>query len=259
MEEIKNKVEETNFANSFELLSSINVNDRVREKIGLKYLSWADAWGVLKKHYPDSSLQVYSRKEKIKETSVLTDEITHMTKTIEMETENEIPYFTDGKTCYVKVGVTIDGVEYIEIYPIMNNKNGSVPISMVTMTDVNKSIQRAFVKACARHGLGLYIYAGEDLPEADRKPPINFAEVEVQVNKYEPIELAEGAFLNMKRLVIEKIQANAYSPEVSSAITSFAGNQLKGKRLSQLDYADENDKVVLQRIDKYLTTVEGLM
>jgi hypothetical protein len=141
----------------------------------------------------------------------------------------------------------------------MNNKNGSVPISMVTMTDVNKSIQRAFVKACARHGLGLYIYAGEDLPEADRKPPINFAEVEAQVNKYEPIELAEGAFLNMKRLVIEKIQAKAYSPEVSGAITSFAGNQLKGKRLSQLDYADENDKVVLQRIDKYLTTVEGLM
>jgi len=47
----------------------------------------------------------------------------------------------------------------------MNNKNQSVSLSLVKMTDVNKALQRAFVKACARHGLGLYIYAGEDLPE----------------------------------------------------------------------------------------------
>jgi hypothetical protein len=87
------------------------------------------------------------------------------------EDANGIPYFTDGKTCWVKTGVTINGLEHIEYLPIMDFKNQSIPLERVTSMDMNKTIQRSLTKACARHGLGLYIYAGEDLPEGAEEQP----------------------------------------------------------------------------------------
>ena len=73
----------------------------------------------------------------------------------------------DGKTCWVKTGVEIAGLEHIEYLPIMDYKNKSISFENVTSFDVNKSIQRSLTKALARHGLGLYLYAGEDLPEIE--------------------------------------------------------------------------------------------
>jgi hypothetical protein len=69
----------------------------------------------------------------------------------------------------VKTGVTINGLEHIEYLPVMDYRNQSIPADKVTSFDVNKAIQRGLTKAAARHGLGLYIYAGEDLPEDERK------------------------------------------------------------------------------------------
>ena len=124
----------------FEVLNSINCNEHTEKKNGLTYLSWAWAWAEVKKAYPDASYTVY-------------------------ENSDGWNYFTDGRTAWVKTGVTIQGLEHIEYLPIMDYKNKSIPIDAVTSFDVNKSIQRSLTKACARHGLGLYIYAGEDLPE----------------------------------------------------------------------------------------------
>ena len=124
----------------FEVLNSINCNEHTEKKNGLTYLSWAWAWAEVKKAYPDASYTVYENSEGWN-------------------------YFTDGRTAWVKTGVTIQGLEHIEYLPIMDYKNKSIPIDAVTSFDVNKSIQRSLTKACARHGLGLYIYAGEDLPE----------------------------------------------------------------------------------------------
>lgn len=123
----------------FKTLNDINVNEKIEEKNGLKYLSWAYAWGILKEYYPDSSFRIY-------------------------ENEKGWNYHTDGKTAWVKTGVTVAGVEYIEYLPVMNYSNRSIPIENVTSMDVTKAIQRAITKAIGRHGLGLYIYAGEDLP-----------------------------------------------------------------------------------------------
>lgn len=128
----------------FETLNKINVNDHTEKKNGLTYLSWAWAWAEIKKAYPDAYYTVY-------------------------ENADGWNYFTDGKTCWVKTGVTIDGLEHIEYLPVMDLKNKSIPFETVTSFDVNKAIQRSLTKACARHGLGLYIYAGEDLPE-DEQP-----------------------------------------------------------------------------------------
>lgn len=128
--------------NVFETLNSINVNEHTEKKNKLTYLSWTWAWAEVKKKYPTASYTVYE--------------------------QNGIPYFTDGKTCWVKTGVTIEGLEHIEYLPIMDFRNQSIPLERVTSMDMNKAIQRSITKACARHGLGLYIYAGEDLPEAER-------------------------------------------------------------------------------------------
>ena len=126
--------------NYFSKLNSINCNDKTEKKNGLTYLAWAYAWGEVKKMFPESTYTIY-------------------------ENANGWFYHTDGYTCWVKTGVTINGIEHIEYLPVMDFKNRSIPADQVTSFDVNKAIQRSLTKAVARHGLGLYIYAGEDLPE----------------------------------------------------------------------------------------------
>ena len=243
--------------NTFEILSAINVNDKIKTKMGLKYLSWAEAWNVLKKTYPDAYSTTYTRTVKTTETTTIVDEITHMTKTTVQETENEVPYFTDGMSAYVKVGVTVEGVEYVETYPIMNLKNAAVPLSMVTMTDVNKSIQRAFVKACARHGLGLYIYSGEDLPDAE-KVTINFADIAAKADASEFIPCATMEDFNaLKSMVVSKLQAT-WDQNVSDAIMSYGGTKLNGKRISMLEF-NPQDNEILHRINNYISQVESIL
>lgn len=128
----------------FKTLNSINVNEHVEKKNNLTYLSWAWAWAKIKEHYPSATYTIY---------------------------ENAMGwnYHSDGHTCWVKTGVTINDLEYIEYLPVMDFRNASIPVEKVTSFDVNKTIQRSLTKACARHGLGLYIYAGEDLPEDEKE------------------------------------------------------------------------------------------
>lgn len=132
----------------FEILNGVDVSGHTEKKGNLTYLSWAWAWGELKKRYPMSYYTVY-------------------------EAANGCLYHTDGKTCWVKTGVTlVDGetsLEHIEYLPVMDARNRSIPLAQVDSFVVNKTIQRSLTKAIARHGLGLYIYAGEDLPE-DAEP-----------------------------------------------------------------------------------------
>lgn len=134
---------ENNKKSVFETLNTINVSGKTEKKNGLTYLSWAYAWAEVKKLYPTAQYHVYER---------------------DTQQYGPVNYFTDGKTCWVKVGVTIEGMEHVEMLPVMNFKNQSIPLDKVTSCDVNKAIQRAITKAIGRQGLGLYIYAGEDLP-----------------------------------------------------------------------------------------------
>ena len=130
--------------NYFAELNAINVQDKIEKKNGLSYLSWAWAWAELKKKYPEANYTIYENKD-------------------------GLFYHTDGNTCWVKTGVTVNGIEHIEYLPVMDYRNASIPVSKVTSFDVNKAIQRSLTKAVARHGLGLYVYAGEDLPEEETK------------------------------------------------------------------------------------------
>ena len=128
--------------NYFEKLYRIDISGHIEEKNGMKYCSWSYAWAELKKIHPDATYTIYENKDGWN-------------------------YHTDGTTGWVKTGVTVNGIEHIEYLPIMDYKNKSIPAQGITSFDVNKAIQRSLTKAVARHGLGLYIYAGEDLPEAD--------------------------------------------------------------------------------------------
>ena len=130
----------------FAVLNAVNVNEHTEKKNGLTYLSWAWAWQEVKKRFPDAQYAIYERPDGVN-------------------------YWTDGRTCWVKTGVTIGGLEHIEELPVMDYRNAAIPLDKVTSTDVNKAIQRSLTKACARHGLGLYIYAGEDLPDGEKPEP----------------------------------------------------------------------------------------
>lgn len=134
---------------AFETLSKVNVQDRVKEKNGLSYLSWSSAWAEVKKLYPDAVFHVYPQ--------------------IIDAYGNTRFWHDDGKTGWVEVGVEIDGKEIVETLAIMDFKNKSIPADAITSVDANKSTKRCLVKACALHGLGLYIYDGEDLPEEASK------------------------------------------------------------------------------------------
>jgi hypothetical protein len=137
----------------FETLNSINVNGNVEKKNGLTYLSWAWAWAEVMKKYPNATYKVYTR-------DMIIDGLGNV---------SEVNYFTDGKTAWCKCGVEIEGKEIIEMLPIMDYKNKAIPLEQVEAMAVNKTIQRCLTKAIARHGLGLYIYAGEDLPESEQE------------------------------------------------------------------------------------------
>lgn len=131
----------------FATLSEISVKEKIERKGNLDYLSWANAWAMLKAVYPDAQRKVYEHDH------------------------TGFNYFTDGKTAYVKVGITVNGLEHIDYLPIMDFRNNAVPLEKITATDVNKTIQRSTAKAIAMHGLGLSLWTGEDVPEVTTDKP----------------------------------------------------------------------------------------
>lgn len=126
--------------NYYKELSELPIKRLVEKKGGLDYLSWSNAWDMLKKVYPNAQRKVY-------------------------ESEHTgLNFFTDGKTAYVKVGINVNDIEHVDYLPVMDFRNKSIPVDKVTSTDVNKAIQRATAKAIAMHGLGLTLWTGEDIP-----------------------------------------------------------------------------------------------
>lgn len=140
----------------FDTLFNINVNEHTEQKNGLTYLSWAWAWAEVKKKYPDAFYNI-------------------------KRFENDLPYVYDPNTGYmVFTDMTINGITYDMWLPVMDNNNRAmkseeykittrynkeITVKKADMFDVNKTIMRCLVKNMAMFGLGLYIYAGEDIPK----------------------------------------------------------------------------------------------
>lgn len=139
----------------FQELYSLDVNKYVEQKQGLSYLSWAYAWAEFKKIYHDATYEV-------------------------KKDESGRCYFGDEDIGYmVYTSVTAGGLTYEMWLPVMDNNNkamklnaytytvrgGEKSVEAISMFDINKAVMRCLVKNLAMFGLGLYIYAGEDLPE----------------------------------------------------------------------------------------------
>ena len=134
----------------WETLSHIDVNQHTEKKGNLTYLSRAWAWGKVKETYPQATYE-----KRIWST--------------------ELPYTQDDQGfAYVQVSVEIEEQSLSEVMPVLDNRNQ--PVKNPTSFQVNTSLQRCLAKCCAMHGLGHYIYAGEDLPPdedgAPQKEPV---------------------------------------------------------------------------------------
>ena len=129
----------------FNVLSAIDLTDKIKQKNNLNYLPWAAAWSEVKKIYPDASFTIY--------------------KQVMDELGNTRFWHDDGRTGWVEVGVTIEGQEIKENLAIMDYRNASIPAEKITSVDANKSLKRCLVKALAEHGLAIHIFMGEELPE----------------------------------------------------------------------------------------------
>ena len=150
---------------TFETLSKINVNEHTEDKNGLTYLSWVWAWSEFKKQCPKADYEIIKQ-------------------------ENGLPYVFDENTGYMVFTKATDGNEWKEMWlPVMDGNNKAMlnkpykykvkeyidgkatgnyvekEVMPATMFDINKTIMRCLVKNLAMFGLGIYIYAGEDLPE----------------------------------------------------------------------------------------------
>lgn len=138
----------------FNEMYSKNVSDKIEKKNGLSYLSWAFAWAEVKKIDENADYQIH-------------------------EDANGNAFFASSIGIDCKVSVTINNKTHTMRLPVMDGANksmkleayeyttkyGKKTVEAATSFDVNKTIMRCLVKAIAMHGLGLYIYAGEDLPE----------------------------------------------------------------------------------------------
>jgi len=202
----------------FETLNAIDVSDKIKSKNGLTYLSWADAWAEIKKQYPDANYKIYRQ--------------------IIDQDGNTRFWHDDGRTGWVEVGVTIEEQEIIEVLAIMNLKNQSIPADQITSVDANKSLKRCLVKACALHGLGLYIYQNEDLPEDVSKS----------------MELKE----KIKTLVDKKVtisdKAKAKVAELCKAAERQANPELDEDLISG-NYKNIDDVDILTNLEKQLLAI----
>jgi Protein of unknown function (DUF1071) len=125
--------------NYFARLNHINVSDHIEKKGDFAYLSWPYAVAQLRLADPEACWEV--------------------------RRFDGLPYLRTEIGFFVEVAVTVQGITLSQIHPVLDGKNR--PLAEPTAFDINTSIQRCLVKAIALHGFGLYIYAGEDLPNSE--------------------------------------------------------------------------------------------
>ncbi len=153
----------------YETLASVDVKSKVVKKGNMDYLSWSNAWHMLKENYPNAQRNVYE------------DPATGWN------------YFSDGRSAWVKVGIEVNGIEHIDYLPVMDFRNKSVNVDTVTSMDVNKTIQRSTTKAIAMDGLGLSLWKGEDIPEMT---------VEAKQAKLVPLKVDDANWAKVKSYVV---------------------------------------------------------
>ena len=207
--------------NWFTELNAINVNDHVKQKHGLTYLSWMWAWIELKKRYPLSYFTVH-------------------------ETEDGMLVWKDPIGGHTKTSVTIvweeeDGLKehtVTEYLPVMDLRNNSVPYDNIDSMMVNKTIQRGLTKCIARLGLGAYIFVSEDNPEEDKM--VAGLQAEIASLAAKKAKLSDKAKEQVAKLC--KDAEREANPDLKDELIS--GN-----------YMNIDDSAILDKLKKNLTAI----
>ena len=155
--------------NYFARLNQINVSEHLEKKGDFNYLSWCYAVAQLRLADPSA--------------------------TWEVRRFDGLPYLKTETGYFVEVAVTVQGITLSQIHPVLDSRNR--PMAEPNAFDINTSIQRCLVKAIALHGLGLYVYAGEDLPDAETTA----APKVTAIQKQRTITIGQQRFL--ERLIAE--------------------------------------------------------
>jgi hypothetical protein len=182
----------------FELLRKHNVSKHMEKKGQFNYLSWAYAVEELRKLKPDSTWRV-------------------------IKTEEGYPYISTPAGHFVEVEVTVDDISLSQIHPVLDNKNQT--IENPNAFQINTSIQRCLAKAIALHGLGLYIFRGEDLPEAD---PLNNEQLQVMDDLLRQVD--DDAFTELvnSRIDSGKVNQTNYNDVVSKLKSKLEQEKVNG-------------------------------
>ena len=197
----------------YETLSKIDVTPKLDKKGNLDYLSWAMAWGMVKQAYPDANYKITEFPEYIK------------TKDGWVATGRDVDYRQTSAGTEVEAIVKIDGQEYSSKLFVMDFKNK--PILTPNYFEINKTQQRALVKALAIAGLGLSVYAGEDLPIADSEKPAKSK----QTTTVQPAQAANNLRnyqVNYKGQMVPMYIVVKHASEGNQEAKDFA-NTLQGK------------------------------
>lgn len=156
-DEEKNKCEEKESV--YQRLSKVDVRNFIEQKNGLNYLSWAKAWGLVKSIYPDANYKIREYPYFVQTADGVYQQL------------GTRDYLPTEYGVEVEASVTIQGQTHSSKLYVMDYKNKAMPAGKVTLFEINKTQMRALVKALAFAGLGLNIYAGEDLPSSEDKTP----------------------------------------------------------------------------------------
>jgi hypothetical protein len=166
----------------FETLNAINVNQKTEKKNNLTYLSWAWAWAIIKKNYPDANYAVdkYGGKPYLFDENLgylVSTNVTICGETIPMQ----LPVMDGANKAQKNIQYTYEVAEWVN--GRKTGKNIEKKVESATMFDINTAIMRCLTKNLAMFGLGLYIYAGEDLPETTEGNKIDNTSEFIRVSK----------------------------------------------------------------------------
>ncbi len=189
-DELKKSTALTTEKSVFQTLNEYDISEHIKKKDKIIYLPWSKAWMILKTLYPDSEVEVIENAG--------------------YDSDDVVRYFTDGKTAWVKVAITIKGHTETESLAIMDFRNKSIPMANITSADVEKSIKRCMVKCAALHGLGLSLWTGEELSSAAREKKEN----DLDGIKQEILVIVNG-----------KLEAGVPKEQIYKVIESIAGTK----------------------------------
>ncbi len=159
-------------------LRSVPVRKHFEKKGGLDYLSWAKAWDMLKRNYPDAEYWV-----------------------VRDEQNNNCNYFTNDNSGWVTVVVSVNSIDHSIDLAVMDHKNKAVPKDQITSVDVMNTIQRALTKAVAMHGLGIIAWTGEKdyLSDNDFKKILESKDYNLAVETYNNFQLNAEQLQSIKK------------------------------------------------------------